>query len=122
MILPSRVSLCWSLSENLHQLCPSLEPGQEKVPKMQPRSMGIDLPPAAPELPVACGDAGDCVVFPIEVEAPSLSQPSLHPWITEPWNRHTPGLTRTINWAKLVLFLGGKQLNTHFSGSLTVAS
>lgn len=33
MILPSRISLCWRLSDDLHQVCSSLEPGQGKVPK-----------------------------------------------------------------------------------------
>lgn len=130
MILSSRISLCWRLSDDLHQLCTSLEPGQEKVllqfPKMQPGSMGIDLSPPARQLwgslwPDFVVMLGTKSCFFHGSGSSQLSQSSLHPSITEPWNRHTPGSTRTINWAKLVL-LGGKQLKMHFSGSLTVAS
>lgn len=117
VILSSRVSLCWHLSDDLGEVCTSLEPGQEKIPlqflKMQPCSMGIGLSPAGRQL----GSS----LCPDSVQAPSPNQSSLHPSITKPWDRHTPGLTRAINWAELVLW-GGKQLKTHFSGSLTVAS
>lgn len=123
MILSSRISLCWHPSDDLGEVCTSLEPGQEKIPlqfpKMQPCSMGTGLSHQPGSSGAPCALTPCCSSH--ESANSPLNQSSLRPSITQPWNRHTPGLTRTINRAKLVLW-GGKQLKTYFSGSLTVES
>lgn len=54
MILSFRISSRRRLSDDLHQVCTSLEPGQGEVPlqfpKMQPCSMGVDLSPPVRQL------------------------------------------------------------------------